>query len=47
MCQGTLLSRQQYLTDIGRWELADVRVEGRLMSREDIAHWTAAIDKSR
>lgn len=45
MCQGTLLSRQQYLTDIGRWELHDVRVEGQLMSREDIAHWTAAIDK--
>lgn len=47
MCQGTLLSRQQYLTDIGHWELADARLEERLMSREDIDHWTAAIDKRR
>lgn len=46
MCKGTLLSRQQYLTDIDRWELADARLEERWMSREDIAHWTAAIDKS-
>jgi hypothetical protein len=45
VCKGTLLSRQQYLTDIGRWELADARLEERWMSREDIAHWTAAIDK--
>ncbi|MCY1056695.1 nucleotidyltransferase family protein [Nannocystis sp. SCPEA4] len=45
MCKGTLLSRQQYLTDIDRWELADARLEERWMSREDIAHWTAAIDK--
>lgn len=47
MCQGTLLSRQQYLTDIGRWELADARIEGGWMTPEDIAHWTAAIDKHR
>lgn len=46
-CQGTLLSRQQYLTDIGPWELADARLVGGWMSREDIAHWTAAIDKHR
>ncbi|WAS93578.1 nucleotidyltransferase family protein [Nannocystis punicea] len=45
MCKGTLLSRQQYLTDIDRWELADARLEEHWMSREDIAHWTAAIDK--
>lgn len=47
MCQGTLLSRQQYLTDIGPWELTDARLTGGWMSREDIAHWTAAIDKHR
>lgn len=47
MCQGTLLSRQQYLTDIGPWALADARLAGGWMSREDIAHWTAAIDKHR
>ncbi len=47
MCLGTLLSRQQYLTDIGRWELADARLIGGWMSREDIAHWTAAIDAHR
>lgn len=47
MCQGTLLSRQQYLTDIGPWELADARLEEHWMSHEDIAHWTAAIDKHR
>lgn len=43
-CRGTLLSRQQYLIDIGSWGYKDARLvpEG-TMSREDIAHWTAAI----
>ncbi|MDC0722354.1 nucleotidyltransferase family protein [Nannocystis bainbridge] len=45
VCKGTLLSRQQYLTDIDLWDLADARLEEHWMSREDIAHWTAAIDK--
>lgn len=44
LCQGTLLSRQQYLMDIGRWEYADARLAQGYMSREDIAHWTAAIE---
>jgi hypothetical protein len=45
VCQGTLLSREQYLTDVSRWGYAD----GRLMPRgsltpEEIAQWTAAIE---
>lgn len=44
VCQGTLLSRQQYLTDIGRWQYADARLVQGHMSPEDIAHWTAAIE---
>src|SRR5262249_32569841 len=48
VCQGTLLSREQYLTDVSRWGYAD----GRLMPRgsltpEEIAHWTAAIEAPR
>jgi hypothetical protein len=44
VCGGTLLSRQQYLTDIGRWEYADARLAHGYMTPEDIAHWTAAIE---
>lgn len=45
LCQGTLLSREQYLTDIMRWGYEDARLQpkGR-MTHENIAHWTAAID---
>src|SRR5215467_3344703 len=48
VCQGTLLSREQYLTDVSRWGYAD----GRLMPRgsltpEEIAQWTAAIEAPR
>ena len=44
ICFGTLLSREQYLTDIGKWGYHDARLEpeGRL-SPEEVAHWTAAI----
>jgi Uncharacterised nucleotidyltransferase len=44
VCQGTLLSRTQYLVDIGGWGYRDGRrwPRGR-MSDEDIRHWTAAI----
>jgi hypothetical protein len=46
ICQGTVLSREQYLTDIGAWGLRDARLRpGGGMSRRDIAHWTAAINK--
>jgi hypothetical protein len=45
LCQGTLISRQQYLTDIQQWGYKDARQEPRgSMTREDIAHWTAAIE---
>jgi hypothetical protein len=44
VCDGTLLSRQQYLVDITERAYADGRLTPRGdMSAEDIAHWTAAI----
>jgi Uncharacterised nucleotidyltransferase len=48
VCQGTLLSREQYLVDIRRWGYADAREVPRgSMNRDAIAHWTAAIDTGR
>ena len=48
LCRGTLLSREQYLVDIERWGYADARLAPLgSMSREDVAHWTAAIGESR
>ncbi len=45
LCQGTLLSRAQYLTDIGAWGYRDARLEdGIQMTPADIAHWTNAIE---
>jgi hypothetical protein len=44
LCAGTLLSRSQYLVDIDRWGYADARRQLGIMSDEDIAGWTAAID---
>lgn len=44
LCQGTLISREQYLTDIMEWGYEDARLLPRgCMTREEIAHWTAAI----
>jgi hypothetical protein len=45
LCQGTFLSRAQYLTDVSRWGYADGRLgpDGP-MTAEDVAHWTAAIE---
>jgi hypothetical protein len=45
-CLGTFISREQYLMDIGEWGYHDARL-GRngTMSKRDVAHWTAAIDK--
>jgi len=46
VCGGTLLSRQQYLIDIGSWGYKDARLlHPGGMTRKDIAHWTAAIGK--
>jgi hypothetical protein len=44
ICRGPLLSRAQYLADIGWWGYRDARLEpiGPLTA-EQVAHWTAAI----
>ena len=45
MCRGTLISRAQYLVDIGPWGYRDARLApGIRMTPADIAHWTEAID---
>lgn len=44
ICQGTLISRQQYLIDVTRWGYRDARRNPDVaMSPGDIARWTAAI----
>ncbi|MBP7572226.1 MAG: hypothetical protein KBA95_19395 [Acidobacteria bacterium] len=44
ICQGTILSRQQYLPDVELWGYHDARVFPRgHMSADDTATWTAAI----
>ena len=45
VCQGTLLSRQQYLVDVDQWGYEDARhrLPDEHMSADDIALWTAAI----
>lgn len=46
-CQGTLLSREQYLTDVQRWGLKDARNgSGSSMTAADVALWTEAIERS-
>jgi hypothetical protein len=44
LCQGSLLSRSQYLIDVSEWGYRDARLapHGR-MTQEDLAIWTAAI----
>ncbi|MEP6731343.1 MAG: nucleotidyltransferase [bacterium] len=45
VCQGTLVSRAQYLVDIGQYGYADARLTPRgKMSAEDAIFWTWAID---
>jgi hypothetical protein len=47
VCQGTLLSRAQYLVDVDQWGYEDARLAPRgSMTPEQVAEWTAAIDKS-
>ena len=44
LCQGTLLSREQYLIDVTLRNYQDARQEPRgTLTKGDIAHWTAAI----
>ena len=46
VCQGTLLSRAQYLVDIHSWGYRDARLHDDVhMNEGDIAHWTAAIEQ--
>src|SRR5437867_7930303 len=46
VCRGTLLSRKQYLVDVGKWGFRDARLEKRVhMDSEDSAQWTKAIAK--
>jgi hypothetical protein len=48
VCQGTLLSRSQYLVDVDEWGYEDARIQPRgSMSESQVAEWTAAIDKGR
>ena len=43
-CFGTIISRQQYLTDVAEWGYHDARLEPRgNMSANEIAQWTAGI----
>ena len=44
ICYGTIVSRQQYLKDIGDWGYADARRVDDVMSDDDIALWTAGIE---
>jgi hypothetical protein len=44
LCRGTLISREQYLPDVQEWNYADARLKPvGTMSKEEVAHWTAAI----
>jgi hypothetical protein len=44
VCRGTLLSRAQYLTDIGSWGYRDVRLAPQVRMRaDDIERWTRGI----
>jgi hypothetical protein len=45
LCRGTLVSREQYLIDIGDWGYADARLHESTMTPEEIRHWTDAIGK--
>jgi len=46
VCQGTILSRAQYRVDVDRWGYADARLPPLgSMTGEQIAHWTAAIER--
>lgn len=46
VCQGTLISREQFLVDVERWGYRDARLQpAGTMSAQDIERWTAAIGK--
>jgi hypothetical protein len=44
LCQGTLISREQYLIDVNKWGYRDARLAGRSnMDEEQVEIWTEAI----
>jgi len=44
LCQGTLLSRAQYLVDVQKWGYRDARLSpGGTMTTEEIKEWTAPV----
>lgn len=47
ICNGTLLSRAQYLIDIERWDYADARLDRGAMNEREIRIWTDAIRDDR
>lgn len=48
LCQGTLISREQYLIDVHQWGYRDARTEPDVhMTSNDIAHWTNAIQRGK
>lgn len=46
VCNGTLLSREQYLPDIERWGYADARLLRAALTEDDVRVWTAAISNA-
>ncbi len=47
LCQGTLLSRAQYLVDVEQWGYQDARLSPQgNMTAEEVAQWTAAIQEN-
>jgi hypothetical protein len=44
-CQGTLLSRAQYLVDVERWGYEDARTADGAMTPAEVSAWTAAIGR--
>jgi hypothetical protein len=48
LCQGTLLSREQYLIDVQSWGFADARnTNASTMTPDDVVLWTEAIDHNK
>ena len=44
ICQGTLISREQYLPDVNQWGFEDARLTmTHAMTEAEIAEWTQAI----
>ena len=48
ICQGTLISREQYLPDLAQWGFEDARLTmAHAMTEAEIADWTRAISESK